>query len=559
MTSRAPPTARLRALALPALIVAACFLPWLELWNVLPWGADATKWVGRASLEADWVGWVFFRKHFVGYRPVTALTFVLNHATTGYAAWGYRLTDLALHAASMLALLGVWRSWTKDRSWLGLVPVFLVLAHPATEEVVPYSTRRSYLLATLFGLAGVACHARMLAGGPRWLLWSVACAASSALAVLSNEVAYVLPPVLLIHGLLLPSALGRRRALLGLLPLLAVGVGAVLARHAVLGAWSGGYQKLFFAVVSNGVPKWTEKTAWDPLAILLACGRYTLAPHGVNGEGPLLPYGWPRDVLASALAAWFGWVGLVRPLLRWKEPERRLPLVLAAWAVGSLLIVVLTRTWFWRQSHAILLPLGLLAALALRDALRDRRRADLPGAVGAVLLLAAALPFGSLAGGVSLRPHGLAITGTRIVHRMEEALPSGPGVVLLSVPMSGSAAHVARIWGDRIGEANDLRFSLFASLRGHTERSRVTAELEDRRLTLSMAYKPEAAAPSRGAAVNSWRLEDLSRAGAPRTWVMALDHESTLVAEVPRAAGAAPGPIEPAPPEEEDELPEDEP
>ncbi|MCB9687375.1 MAG: hypothetical protein H6738_13765 [Alphaproteobacteria bacterium] len=537
-----------------ALIVLGCVLPWLALVNVLPWGADSTKWIGRGSLQVDWWNWVFFKKHFVGYRPVTALSYVLNHLTTGYAAWGYRLTDLALHAAGMLGLLALWRSWTRDRSWLGLLPVLLVLAHPATEEVVPYPTRRSYLLATCFGLWAAVAHARMLATDRVRAAtgWSLLVAGLFGVAVLSNEVAYAIGPVMLLAGLIAPSPLNRGRALLGLTPTVAVGAGAVLARHAVLGVWGGGYQKRFFAILVDGAPKWTQRTEWHPWDILVASVEYTLVPQGVEGAGPLLPLGPLRDALVIALCVWLGWVGLIRPLARWRDPAKRWPLLYLTWAAGSTAIVVLSETWFWRQSHAVLLPLGLLVGHVLHEAWTERRRGAIPGVLGAVALLVAAIPFGSLAGGANLQAHATALAGNRVVRRMQTVLDDieGPGVVMLAVPLSSSSGHVARIWGDRLTEGRGVRFRLTTTLKPGADARTTRASIHDGRLTLhGYQLVPDVPHPSVDPD-GSLPITGFVRPGWPRTWLLAVDGHHAELAEIPIPAGAG---APPAPPPTTDE------
>lgn len=552
----------LARVALPALIVVACVLPWVRLIDVLPWGADSTKWIGRASLSVDWWNWVFFKKHFVGYRPVTAFSYVLNHLTTGYAAWGYRVTDLLTHALGMLGLLALWRSWTRDRSWLGLVPVLLVLAHPATEEVVPYPTRRSYLLATTFGLWSLVAHARLLdSTGRRALGWSAVAALGFGLAVLSNEVAYALGPVMVLAGLIAPSALGRLRALLGLMPTLLVGTMAVVARHAVLGVWGGGYQKRFFATLVNGVPRWVQNTEWRPWDILKAAVRYTLVPHGVEGAGPLLPEGVPQDVLVVVLCAWLLWVGLVRPLAAWRNPAKRWPLLYLTWAAGSTTIVVLSETWFWRQSHAVLLPLGLLVGHVIHEAWTERRRGAIPGVVGALTLLVAVFPFGSLAGGANLQAHASALAGDRVVRRMQKVLDEieGPGTVWLAAPLGSSSGHVARIWGDRLTEGRGVRFRLLAHLRSGSEAASARASVVDGHLSLSKAWTVVTEAPHPPPDEGGpWPISGLVRRGSPRTWVLLVDGRGATLTEVPVPGGPTAAPPEvPLPePEGEDEVEE---
>lgn len=541
---------RIALLALLATLLACGAWPYHEMLSWLPWGADASKWVGQGSLDDPrWMRWVWDSKHFVGYRPITALSFVLNHALTGYSALGYRLTDLALHLATGGLLFAAWRALTGDRSALGLLPVVLLCAHPATEEVVPFPARRSYLLAMTFGLSALLLWIKALCGdGPSRLRGRLGLACLSALslllAVLSNEVAYVFAPLLPLWALLQRAPL--KPALLAHLPVVAAVGAAIAARYAVLGTL-GGYQRRLFAVVTNGIPAWRELPDWRPGAILEACWQYLLLPHGVSGQVPLLQ-GRPGLVAASVGTAWLLGVALVP----WERDggRRRTRLWLLAWLLGSLAIVVLSQTWFWRQAHALLFPYALLVGLGLTDALRalwTRRKTPralpLPLASLAVggLLALAAIWNGPLWTGLDPRPHANAIAGTPLVHRIERLMRSmpedRPATIWLVAPMRSNGAHILRLWCTQLARDRRHTFRLLGHLRPAGTTLDASLELSrSEHPTLTLGRGMMFASTKAVLPLKKGKTLEVDRLWRSRgdTWLFALDVDDAWAIRVPR-------------------------
>ena len=87
-----------------ALLCAVAVVPWLGFLSLGPVALDSAEWIARGnSGNPDWADWVFGTQHFgVGYRPIAALSFTIDHAIAGFAPWIYRATDLALHATGGL-------------------------------------------------------------------------------------------------------------------------------------------------------------------------------------------------------------------------------------------------------------------------------------------------------------------------------------------------------------------------------------------------------------------------------------------------------------------------
>ncbi|MEQ1505886.1 MAG: hypothetical protein ABMB14_26865 [Myxococcota bacterium] len=550
---------RVAWLALAAVLLVAGVWPFHEMLAWLPWGADATKWIARGSLDdPNWWRWATASKHFVGYRPITALSFVANHATTGYAGWGYRGTDLGLHLATGAATFAAYRALTGDRSVFGLVPVLVLFGHPAAEEVVPYSARRSYLLALALGLSAVVVWVHTLdAVGRKRVAGAIGAAVLVGAAVLSNEVAYAIVPVLaLIAALAAPSGgptpRWDRSAAMALAamfaPIAVVTAAAIAARRVVLGTY-GGYAKRFFAFVHDHTPMWRELDRWEPRRIAEACWRYTLDPVGVSGADPL--YG--HDAVLIVLTIWLGWVALGTPIARRADPTTRIRWVLAAWVLGSGAIVVLSQTWFWRQSYPVLVPLGMVVGLGLRDVadgLRQNRWIHLPGlAAGAGLLLGMGWN-GPLWTGMDREAHQAAITGTPVVHQVERLLGGiqGPATVYLVAPARPTGIHIVRLWGDRYGATRKITFRVLGHLRpaGVVDDAVLTLSRDGGRprLTLDrgLVFATTATVAGKG---RTLEVDRLWRANAP-SWLAAIDADDAWAIRIPQPpAGVEPVTVAP--------------
>jgi hypothetical protein len=131
---------------------------------------------------------------FVGYRPVTALSFFADHWLWGQAATGYHLDNILLH------ILAVGFVYVLLLRLLGSGPVALLAAllfalHPVQTEAVNTIGYRSDLLVTIFYLASFLTFVRFrerLSSG-RWLVLSLA---FFVMALFSKETAVTLPVML---------------------------------------------------------------------------------------------------------------------------------------------------------------------------------------------------------------------------------------------------------------------------------------------------------------------------------------------------------------------------
>lgn len=140
------------------------------------------------------------------YRPVTQLAYAVDHDLFGDSAWGFHLASLALHAAVCLGLYLLLRKLTRHGA---LVGALVFATHPVHCEAVDSIAGRSELLGAAFILAACAMLRPYLLAtrfGPA-LAWCAGMTAAMAAAMLANEGAIVVVPILVLYGVLVP--LGR--------------------------------------------------------------------------------------------------------------------------------------------------------------------------------------------------------------------------------------------------------------------------------------------------------------------------------------------------------------
>lgn len=521
MPTPGSPTPDLRApLALIGLCLALGVLPYLGIMDHLPWGSDATKWVSDGSLDnARWPQWVLATKHFVGWRPVAAVSFVANHATTGYEPAGYRITDVALHVATGALLVALYRSWTGHPWPWGLVAAAVYFCHPVVEEIVPYCARRSYTLASTFGLAGLLTLTEAYRRERPWV-WVIVGTALSALAWMSNEVAYVmlaLTPLLAWH--FRPQQVGLGRLALRLVPTWAIAAILLSWRYHVLG-FVGGYSKKYFAFVRNGrvLLKQVVEESW--LDIAQAAWSYLCFPTSVTGDAALWLASGAGAAAVGTIAAYFGWRLLVEPIRGGNDPGLRLRALLVVWALGYSGMFALAGTWFWRQGHHMVLPLAVAMAMLAHDGFRQAQGRPLHLALHGVpqVLLAASLLWHSpVTRGLAQAPLQGRELGTEMVYELtrqvRERELKGPAQVYLVLPIRKGKAHMVRIWARRHTQDRTLAFPVLAGQTGNGKRSEASAQVKelDGRLRLVL---PEAAMEWTQARHGRARLQ-----GTTRVWL----------------------------------------
>jgi hypothetical protein len=348
----------------------AIYLRVAMLW---PWGTDAERWIGRADPATEgWATWVFRTRHFVGYRPVAALSFVLDNTILPPGPASHAI-DFAALSATLAGIVVV--GWllvrpftTPARAVLaGCVAGTIVVFHPVLHEIAPYVPRRSYGLASGFGLWALACFlVGLRRAPPTWTLggWGLASAVLLGLACGSNEAIFPVACLLPILGAEVAGRAGVRAAVIPLMPPFFLAI----ARNFVLpDDHRTGYVKKWFAY-ADGHNRLRVLEAPEPLSVLEAAWSYVLFPSSAGGEVPL--FSGDLRLAAGLVAFWLVARGVGDAIAGRHDPARRLPAWLLAWAAGTGALYALANTWFWREGFPLLVPValavGAIAAFDLR-------------------------------------------------------------------------------------------------------------------------------------------------------------------------------------------------
>ena len=107
------------------------------------------------------------------FRPVTNLSFALDHALWGLNARGYHATDVAILAGNALLLFAlVLRLFGARFLIAAALAAVLFTIHPIQIEIVPVPPRRADTLCLFFTLACLCVHARESEAPLRWRLAS---------------------------------------------------------------------------------------------------------------------------------------------------------------------------------------------------------------------------------------------------------------------------------------------------------------------------------------------------------------------------------------------------
>jgi tetratricopeptide (TPR) repeat protein len=393
---RRPPAPALLALLCAALALAV-FSPVLD-GGFLNWDDDANILANHAFRGLGWtqLKWMGTTLHLGHYHPLTWLSLALDHALWGLDPFGYHLTSVLLHAASAAAFFlaaAELLSWSGGRpgaaptlAGAAFASLFFAL-HPLRVESVAWVTQRRDVLCGLFFLLSILFYLKdaRRAEGSGWARRHARSLAFYAAALLSKEVAVVLPAALLALDLFPLRRRLSRSLLLEKVPYLAlaaaiVGAGLLGEREAgSLASWSSWGLMPRLCQACYGLAFYLAKTLW---------------PSGLSpvyeAAAPLLLWKWPywaSAALAAALtgAALWGWRRRPAGLALWAFYCAALAPTLGLLKIGHLQIIA--------ADHYSYLPcLGWAAAagaLLARLLSRGPAAARALAAVGAVVVLAA--------------------------------------------------------------------------------------------------------------------------------------------------------------------------
>ena len=205
------------------------------------------------------------------YRPLAVLSYAINYRLSGQWPAAFHAVNIVLHAVTSVLVLAFVHALLGDR-WIAFAAALLFAAHPVHTEAVTSVVGRAEIQSALFLLIALILHVRHYAlPGLRPGVWLAVAVVSFALALLSKETAVAGPALVVLVGLVDPTA-GRSRGLqrafrVAVLYLLVVG-GYLAARIAVLGTATVG---------SNGQP---GLLYGEPLLVRALTGLHLLLLYG---------------------------------------------------------------------------------------------------------------------------------------------------------------------------------------------------------------------------------------------------------------------------------------
>jgi len=264
--------------------------------------------VGAIFTTPSWWGRHMMEK---GYRPLTTLSFALNHVVGGFDPVGYHLVNLVLHAlVSLLVFAIVLR--LGGHAGAALLSGLLFAVHPLNTEAVAWVTGRAELMSALFVLLALYVDLASYSDrGGRALAAAGIVLACFVCGLLSKENAVTLLPALAATDLVIRcrgswraflSGLWGRRGTLYLALCLLLGGYVVWRLHVQSGAMP------MMNAAMNPLRAQTLSVRW--LNCVVIAGRYLwlwVAPVNLSvdymfGVLPVIQTVWDWRVAASAAA-----------------------------------------------------------------------------------------------------------------------------------------------------------------------------------------------------------------------------------------------------------------
>jgi tetratricopeptide (TPR) repeat protein len=260
--------------------------------------------LGEGLVSDFWANYQDPRRFRNYYRPVVTLSYFVDYALWGEDPTGYHAANILLHVANVVLFFLIGCVFLRSRE-AAFVAAAVFAVHPVHTESVTWISGRTDLLASVFVLASVRQY--LEAGKKSVFTGLITSNVFFAFALLSKEVAIVLPVALLLHTLLLGPFDAKR---------LATYRKIVLTQFAIAIAY------LFVRVSVLEMPLLMESRR--PLWLLILntpriLARYImklLAPLELHPHDPMiwvLPEGWLQIVSATALVLILvlgvGWLG----------------------------------------------------------------------------------------------------------------------------------------------------------------------------------------------------------------------------------------------------------
>ncbi len=319
-------------------------------------------------------------------RPLVNFSFALNYAIGGLDPVGYRIANIAIHAACGLLIFAI-ASRALASSNLGFAVALLWVVHPLNSEAVDYVTERSESLMAFFYLLTLYASIRALERRHRGA-W-VAAAVLACLAGMGCKETMVTAPLVVAlydRAFVFDTWPAQFRARRGLY----TGLAATWVALAAL-VWQG--PRLHSAGFASGVSPWTYLL--NQAVMIVRYLRLAVWPTSL-----VVNYGWPRPLTLGDVAPYAAIVlaliaAIVAAARRWPRLAFAGAWLFIILAPTSSIVPIATEVGAERRMY---LPLVAIVALAVVAVARLLARTRVP-ALAAVALLGAAstaLGFGTL-------------------------------------------------------------------------------------------------------------------------------------------------------------------
>ncbi len=130
------------------------------------------------------------------YRPITNLSYWIDHRLFGLTPFGFHLGNLLWHTATALLVFVLFRELWPTETLVALMGAALFAVHPVHTEAVAWVSGRSEVLAAFWGLLAFLAHRRADREGASASLWRVAALAAWLVALGAKEMAATIPLLL---------------------------------------------------------------------------------------------------------------------------------------------------------------------------------------------------------------------------------------------------------------------------------------------------------------------------------------------------------------------------
>ena len=184
------------------------------------------------GLSMEGIAWSFTTRQCSNWHPLTWLSYQADTELYGLKPWGYRLTNLVLHAATAILLFLVLRQMTSNL-WPGAFVAAVFAIHPLRAESVVWVAERKDVLSGLFFMLTLAAYVGYVRR-PFSLARYSAVVVLFALGLMAKPMLVTLPLVLLLLDYWpLDRLPWSWRVVAEKLPLLAVSAGSCVATSLV--------------------------------------------------------------------------------------------------------------------------------------------------------------------------------------------------------------------------------------------------------------------------------------------------------------------------------------